>query len=70
MRISSNYSKLKKINGQASIEYLIVCAALVAALLAPVTNEKNIMEICSEALQDWYSAFAYSKSLSVLPNLN
>ncbi|KVX01521.1 hypothetical protein [Shewanella frigidimarina] len=63
-------TKIKQQHGQASLEYIIVCAALVAALLAPVTNEKNIMEICSEALQEWYTAFAYSKSLSVLPNLN
>ncbi|WP_144211104.1 hypothetical protein [Shewanella donghaensis] len=57
----------KKIKGQASVEYLVISAALVAALLTPVENNQNIMEICAEALQEWYSAFAYSKSLSSLP---
>lgn len=54
--------------GQASIEYLVVCGALVAALLVPLENQKNIMEICIEALREWYTAFAYAKSLSALPN--
>ncbi|WP_299570156.1 hypothetical protein [uncultured Shewanella sp.] len=64
--VFSHHPKIKQ-HGQASIEYIIVCGALVAALLTPISNDKNIMEVCSEALQEWYAAFAYSKSLSVLP---
>jgi hypothetical protein len=58
----------KKSAGLASIEYLVVCSALIIALLTPVENNKNVMEIATEALQEWYSAFAYNKSLSTLPN--
>jgi hypothetical protein len=58
-----------KLKGLASIEYLIVCTALILALLTPVENgDKNVMEICVETLTEWYTAFAYSKSLSILPN--
>ncbi|WP_242620342.1 MULTISPECIES: hypothetical protein [Shewanella] len=53
--------------GQASIEYLVVCGALVAALLTPVQNDMSVLELCVQALREWYTAFAYTKSLTVLP---
>jgi len=60
-----------KVNkGQSSVEYLIVCAALVAALITPLENNKSVIDSCSEALQEWYGAFAYSKSMSTLPDYN
>ncbi|WP_338726105.1 hypothetical protein V8687_22355 [Shewanella baltica] len=61
-------NKISFNNGQASIEYLVVCGALVAALLMPVNNQQNIMDLCINALREWYTAFAYAKSLSALPN--
>ncbi|KIO38128.1 hypothetical protein [Shewanella sp. cp20] len=54
--------------GQASVEYLVVCGALVAALLTPVSNDNNVLDLCADALTEWYTAFAYTKSLSILPN--
>ncbi|MBW8183138.1 hypothetical protein [Shewanella nanhaiensis] len=60
--------KTAKITGQASVEYLVVCAALVAALLTPIDDNSDVMDLCIETLREWYTAFAYSKSLSVLPN--
>lgn len=54
--------------GQASIEYLVVCGAIVAALFTPINeNDQNVMQICIEALRHWYGAFAYAKSLPTLP---
>ncbi|WP_417763369.1 hypothetical protein [Shewanella sp.] len=53
--------------GQASIEYLVVCGAIVAALFTPITNDQNVMQICIEALRHWYSAFSFAKSLPTLP---
>ena len=54
--------------GQASVEYLVVCGSLVAALLTPINDDKNVLEICGDTLTDWYTAFAYNKSLPILPN--
>ncbi|WP_143562350.1 hypothetical protein [Shewanella sp. UCD-KL12] len=64
------YISIKKtsIEGQASVEYLVVCSALIAALLTPIENDNNVMELCLDSLSDWYTAFAYSKSLPTLPN--
>lgn len=54
--------------GQAAVEYLIVSGALITALLVPVdNNDNNIIEICLQAIRDWYVAFAYAKSLPALP---
>ncbi|MFT5235204.1 MAG: hypothetical protein ACI8SK_000319 [Shewanella sp.] len=61
-------SKKHNVRGQASVEYLVVCSALIAALLTPIEDDNNVMEICIDSLRDWYTAFAYSKSLPVLPN--
>ncbi|GAB1043544.1 MAG: hypothetical protein SPiBPW_19110 [Shewanella algae] len=59
----------KKQKGQASFEYLVVCGALVAALLTPIESQgdQNVVELCLEALRAWYTAFAYAKSLPALP---
>ncbi|QYK01995.1 hypothetical protein [Shewanella psychrotolerans] len=59
---------IKHGRGQASVEYLVVCGALIAALLTPVSNNQNVLEISADTLTDWYTAFAYNKSLSILPN--
>ncbi|AZG72094.1 class III signal peptide-containing protein [Shewanella sp. MF05960] len=56
--------------GQSSVEYLIVCAALVAALFTPLENDKSVINTCAESLKEWYSAFAYNKSMSTLPDYN
>ncbi|WP_228290793.1 hypothetical protein [Shewanella cyperi] len=58
---------MRSATGQASVEYLIVCGALIAALLTPIKDDQNVMEICVQALRDWYTAFAYTKSLPDLP---
>lgn len=58
---------VKQLKGQASVEYLVVCAALLAALLAPVQGDNSVIDLCIQALRDWYEAFAYHKSLSILP---
>ncbi|WP_108946183.1 hypothetical protein [Shewanella halifaxensis] len=63
-----NFTVFNNQSGQASIEYIVVCSALVAALLTPIQNNQNVMDICLESLKDWYTAFAYSKSLPTLPN--
>lgn len=53
--------------GQASIEYLVVCGALVAALLTPIENDMSVIDVCVKALKEWYTAFAYTKSMTILP---
>ncbi|QYK05995.1 hypothetical protein [Shewanella zhangzhouensis] len=56
--------------GQSSLEYLLVCGALIAALLVPInpdTDGRNVMEICRDALKTWYTAFAHAKSQPPLP---
>ena len=54
--------------GQATTEYIIVCGALITALLVPIdNNDRNVIEICLQAIRDWYIAFAYAKSLTALP---
>ncbi|GIU45243.1 hypothetical protein TUM4438_18280 [Shewanella sairae] len=62
------YLVRSKQDGQASVEYIVVCSALVAALLTPIQNNQNVMDLCLDSLKDWYTAFAYSKSLPTLPN--
>ncbi len=60
--------RCRAISGQASIEYLIVCSTLVAALLIPIDeNDKNVIELCIEGIKNLYVAFAYAKSLPALP---
>ena len=61
-------SRKSNLRGQASVEYLVVCSALIAALLTPIEDSNNVMELCLDSLRDWYSAFAYTKSLPALPN--
>ncbi|MCL2913861.1 hypothetical protein L2725_08650 [Shewanella corallii] len=56
-----------KTTGQASVEYLVICAALLAALLWPWEGDTSPIEMCVQALIDWYEAFSYHKSLSILP---
>lgn len=63
MRLNKKHGR-----GQASVEYLVVCGALIAALLTPITNNQNVLEICADTLVDWYTAFAYNKSLPILPH--
>lgn len=59
---------MKKNNGQASVEYLVVTAMLLLALLTPFGDEnQNVLERCTTAVTDWYQAFAFSKSQPELP---
>lgn len=61
---------MKGQRGQSSVEYIIVCAALISALLVEVPSDdagRNVIEICSDEIRDWYKAFSYSKSLPTLP---
>lgn len=58
------------LKGQSSVEYLLVCGALVAALLVPIDQSsggKNVVEVCLDALKTWYVAFAHAKSQPPLP---
>ena len=48
---------------QASAEYLVVAAAILFALLLPIDNGKNVLELLQEAIIDQYDAYAYASSL-------
>lgn len=54
--------------GQSSIEYLVVSAALIAALLTPVSNGKNCLQLLGGALKKVYHGYAYGVSVATLPD--
>ncbi|MGX5201358.1 hypothetical protein [Aliikangiella sp. IMCC44632] len=62
----------KNIQGQATVEYIVVCSALVLALFSPIpdgdpdTNE-SVIEILVEAVKTEYEAYKYANSVATLP---
>lgn len=72
-------SKLQK--GQSSVEYLVVTAAMVFALLMPVPDNeltdnnwlgqyqgKNVIEILADKFKRAYNNYSYAKALPPLPD--
>jgi Flp pilus assembly pilin Flp len=51
-------------NGQSAVEYIVVCAALVAGLIIT----PNIYDTISHTMQDKYKSYAFSVSISDPPS--
>ncbi|WP_341503840.1 hypothetical protein [Gallaecimonas sp. GXIMD4217] len=62
---------MHKAKGQSSTEYLVICAALTAALLTPIgqENPRNVLQWCADELKEAYAAYANQQSLTQLPVL-
>lgn len=54
-----------KSRGFASIEYLVVASALLLAILTPVSDGKNTVELLVEAFKDLYAGWVYVMSAAV-----
>lgn len=54
---------MKKCKGQATAEYLVVTTMLITALLTPFGPENNnVIDRTTEAVTEWYEAYAFTKS--------
>ncbi len=69
----------RKQQGQSSVEYLVVTAALALSLLTPIPDNElggflqdhkgdNVMEILTEKIKQSYGAYSYAKSITPLPS--
>lgn len=54
-----------KKNGFATVEYLVVASALLLALLTPVVDGKNAIDLLVEAFKNLYAGWAYVMSAAV-----
>lgn len=54
-----------KENGFATVEYLVVASALLLALLTPVVDGKNAIDLLVEAFKNFYAGWAYVMSAAV-----
>lgn len=72
---------VNKQRGQSSVEYLVISAALVFALLMPLPDNeltanswlsdyggKNVMEILADKFKKAYNNYSYAKALPPLPD--
>lgn len=72
---------VKKQRGQSSVEYLVISAALVFALLMPLPDTeltannwlsdyagKNVIEILADKFKKAYNNYSYAKALPPLPD--
>jgi len=50
------------------VEYVVVAGTVVAAMLAPVFNGKNAIELLENAVSKNYQGYSYAVSLSEYPD--
>jgi len=67
--MKSEVRTLKLPRGFVSAEYVVVVAALLMALLVPVSGEQNTVDLLVEAMKKEHSGYIYAASLSELPNV-
>lgn len=60
-------AKYKHQNGATAVEYLIGLVAIVIILLAPVKDNKNVVQLLVEAIKKEHAAYVYAASLPRLP---
>jgi hypothetical protein len=51
--------------GFATVEYLVVVSALLLAILTPVSDGKNTVELLVDAFKNLYAGWAYVMSAAV-----
>jgi len=53
------------IKGFATVEYLVIVSALLLAILTPVSDGKNSVELLIEAFKNLYAGWIYIMSAAV-----
>lgn len=61
--MTSHRSRLKQ-GGQVATEYLVVTAAIVAAMLVPVANGESAARLLAEAIRNFFLNFSFMVSVS------
>ena len=61
---SSNIQKIKKQRGQSMVEYLVVTAAIIAALY----SGEDVMNAMHEAWKGSYEGYSYTISIAEIPD--
>lgn len=51
--------------GFATVEYLVIVSALLLAILTPVSDGKNTVELLVEAFKNLYAGWVYIMSAAV-----
>lgn len=60
----NNIQKLKKQRGQSMVEYLVVTAAIIAALY----SGEDVMKAMQEAWKGSYEGYSYTLSIAEMPD--
>ncbi len=56
---------MKCMSGMATTEYLIVVSALLLAILAPLSDGQNAIEMVMDSLKSLYAGWVYMMSTAI-----